>query len=233
VTADFEAPGRPPELRVHRPARWCPGGRSRERTAAPYAARRGGLPLTLALCLLLPVAAAAQQPPAPRDTAARRDTLARRDTVVLRDSAALRPDTTVRSPAADSQRARQMRGDSVRPRSPITPGGAFVRSLILPGWGQARLGRNVTGGLFVLFEGMAGAMVWKATWQLEWARTRDKFVDSHRQEREDWIVLLVFNHLMAAAEAYVSALLYDYPVALQARALPGGRTVVGVTLPLR
>ena len=228
---DFEAPGRPPERPAHHPTR-SPGGRSRERTGVPYAARRGGLPLALALCLLLPVSAAAQQPPAPRDTVARRDTVAVRDTVVLRDSAALRPDT-VRSPAADSQRARQMRGDSVRPRSPITPGGAFVRSLILPGWGQARLGRNVTGGLFVLFEGMAGAMVWKATWQLEWARTRDKFVDSHRQEREDWIVLLVFNHLMAAAEAYVSALLYDYPVALQARALPGGRTAVGVTFPLR
>jgi len=29
--------------------------------------------------------------------------------------------------------------------------GAFLRSLVLPGWGQARLGRNVTGGLFVAF----------------------------------------------------------------------------------
>jgi hypothetical protein len=91
----------------------------------------------------------------------------------------------------------------------------------------------VTGGLFLLFEGMAGAMVWKATWQLEWARTRDKFVESHRQEREDWIVLLVFNHLMAGAEAYVSALLFDYPAALQARRLPDGSTGIGVTIPLR
>jgi hypothetical protein len=169
--------------------------------------------------------AAAQQPPAPapRDTAARRDTTVPRDTIPRREGAAIRADT-VRRPE---------RGDSVRPRSPISPGGAFVRSLILPGWGQARLGRNVTGGLFLLFEGMAGAMVWKATWQLEWARTRDKFVESHRQEREDWIVLLVFNHLMAGAEAYVSALLFDYPVALQARRLPDGSTGIGITIPLR
>jgi hypothetical protein len=169
--------------------------------------------------------AAAQQPPAPapRDTAARRDTTAPRDTIPRREGAAIRADTV----------RRQERGDSVRPRSPISPGGAFVRSLILPGWGQARLGRNVTGGLFLLFEGMAGAMVWKATWQLEWARTRDKFVESHRQEREDWIVLLVFNHLMSGAEAYVSALLFDYPAALQARRLPDGSTGIGFTIPLR
>jgi len=149
-----------------------------------------------------------------------------------------RPDTVRAEPAppspvpADTSAVRE-RGDSVRPVSPITPGGAFLRSLVLPGWGQARLGRNVTGGLFLLFEGMAGAMVWKCQWQLEWARTRGKFVDAHRQEREDWIVLLAFNHIMAAAEAYVSALLYDYPVALKARRLPDGATGIGVSVPLR
>ena len=175
--------------------------------------------LALAGLALTPAAAPGQQPPA-------------RDTAAGRDSAALRPDSTPR-PAADSQQARPARGDSVRPRSPVSPGGAFLRSLVLPGWGQARLGRNVTGGMFLLFEGMAGAMVWKATWQLKWARTRDTFVDSHKQEREDWIVLLVFNHLMAAAEAYVSALMYDFPAALESRPLPGGRTGVGVTIPVR
>ena len=142
-----------------------------------------------------------------------------------RDSAAQRP--------AEQPPARPERGDSVRPRAPVTPGGAFLRSLAIPGWGQARLGRNVTGGMFLLFEGMAGAMVWKANWQLEWARTRGKFVASHRQEREDWIVLLVFNHLMAGAEAYVSALLYDFPAALRVQRLPDGAAGVGVVVPLR
>jgi hypothetical protein len=125
------------------------------------------------------------------------------------------------------------RGDSVRPRPPISPTSAFLRSLVLPGWGQARLGRNVTGGLFVAFEGLAAAMVWKSQWQLEFARTRNKHVASHKQEREDWIVLLVFNHLMAGAEAYVSAHLFDFPAALRVQRLPNGATGLGVSIPLR
>jgi len=75
-------------------------------------------------------------------------------------------------------------------------------------------------------------MVWKSQWQLQFARTRNKYVDSHRQEREDWIVLLIFNHLMSGAEAYVSAHLFDFPAALQIDRLPGGRAGIGVTIPL-
>ncbi len=134
---------------------------------------------------------------------------------------------------ADTARVQRVRGDSVRPRPPITPTGAFLRSLILPGWGQARLQRNVTGGLFLLWEGVCAAMVWKAQWQLDYARSRQKFVASHTQEREDWLTLLVFNHLFAAAEAYVSANLYDFPKALKVRALPGGGTGVGLEVPIR
>lgn len=182
---------------------------SRARTAAAGAA--------LLLALAAPLAA--QQPPAPPP----------RDTALRADTAPARADSA-RLPRADTQ---VVRGDSVRPVAPITPGGAFLRSLVIPGWGQARLGRNVTGGLFLLFEGIAGAMVWKANWQLDWARTRNKFVASHRQEREDWVVLLVFNHLLAGAEAYVSALLYDFPAALKAQRLPGGGTGIGVVIPLR
>lgn len=202
--------------------------------AAPGAhvtAARAAAALAFAWAMTLaPPRAAAQQPPtpAPRDTTRRPDT-AQVDTVRVRADTAGAPTAAPVGPA-DTQRAR---GDSVRPVPPVTPGGAFLRSLVIPGWGQARLGRNVTGGLFLLFEGIAGAMVWKTEWQLQWARTRDKFVKSHRQEREDWIVLLVFNHLLAATEAYVSALLYDFPAALKARPLPGGGTGIGVSIPLR
>jgi hypothetical protein len=45
--------------------------------------------------------------------------------------------------------------------------------------------------------------------------------------------MLVFNHLLAGAEAYVSAHLYDFPAALKVRALPGGRTGVGLSVPLK
>ena len=148
-------------------------------------------------------------------------------------------DTAGRAPGdtaaqgGDTARVRPVRGDSVRPVPPVTPGGAFLRSLILPGWGQARLGRNVTGGLFLVWEGVCATMVWKAQWQLDYARARDKFVASHTQEREDWIVLLVFNHFLSAAEAWVSANLYDFPATLKVRRLPGGAVGVGVEVPLQ
>ena len=138
-----------------------------------------------------------------------------------RDS--LKPDTI-----ATAQRPR---GDSIRPRPPISPSGAFLRSLVLPGWGQARLDRNVTAGVFVAFEGIAATMYWKASWQLDYAYARDKYVKSHTQERQDWLFLLLFNHLISAAEAYVSAHLYDFPGALKAQVMPDGRAAVGISVP--
>lgn len=148
------------------------------------------------------------------------------DTTAVRDSAALVRDTV----SLDSAR---VRGDSVRPRPPVPPATAFLRSLVLPGWGQSTMHRHLTAGLFVAFEGVAVAMVWKSSWQLEYARVRGKYVNSHRQEQQDWIVLLAFNHLFSAAEALVSAHLYDFPAALKAEALPDGHVFYGVSIPLR
>ena len=139
------------------------------------------------------------------------------------------PDTTpIRT---DTVPARPQRTDSIRPVPPITPGGAFLRSLVLPGWGQARLQRNVTAGVFLTFEGIALTMVWKASWQLDYARERNKYVTSHAQERQDWMALLIFNHFISAAEAYVSSHLYDFPEGLKLQALPRGRTGVGISVP--
>ena len=46
--------------------------------------------------------------------------------------------------------------------------------------------------------------------------------DAKRQEHEDWLVLLAFNHVFAALEAYVGAHLADFPGDLRLRAVPGG-----------
>lgn len=148
-------------------------------------------------------------------------------------AAAQNPPPRPPPPQTDTALQRPARGDSVRPRPPISPTGAFFRSLVIPGWGQSRLNRNVMAGLFISFEALAGAMVWKSQWQLEFARTRDKFVKEHTQEREDWIVLLAFNHLLSAAEAYVSAHLWDFPPALKFEPLPGGAAGLGVAIPIR
>jgi hypothetical protein len=56
--------------------------------------------------------------------------------------------------------------------------------------------------------------------------------DSKRQEHEDWLVLLAFNHLFAGLEAYVSAHLADFPGDLRFQAVPGGLGAA-VSLPIR
>ena len=37
----------------------------------------------------------------------------------------------------------------------------FMRSMLIPGWGQASLDRKLTGGLFLAFEGLALGMALK------------------------------------------------------------------------
>lgn len=122
--------------------------------------------------------------------------------------------------------------DSVmrRPR----PFNYFFRSLAVPGWGQASLDRRLTGGIFVAFEGIALGMTLKASTELQYLQQiHSDLVTAKRAERQDWIVLMVMNHLFSALEAYVSANLFDFPADLGLRALPAGRTGFGITIPVR
>ncbi len=111
---------------------------------------------------------------------------------------------------------------------PISPMGAFWRSVLIPGWGQARLNRKLTGGIFVAWEGVTLGMSLKTRHELAYLRRNaSQRAESKRREHEDWIVLLAFNHLFAGLEAYVSAHLADFPDDLRLQAVPGG---VGATL---
>jgi len=106
---------------------------------------------------------------------------------------------------------------------PISPMGAFWRSFLLPGWGQARLDRKLTGGIFVAWEGVTIGMSLKTRHELAYLRRNDsERAENKRREHEDWIVLLAFNHLFAGLEAYVSAHLADFPDDLRFQAVPGG-----------
>ena len=102
--------------------------------------------------------------------------------------------------------------------------------MVLPGWGQAVLGRRVTGAMFVFWEGISLTMMLKAAHQLAYLTDiqSDK-VASKKQELQDWAVLLGFNHLL---EAYVSAQLWDFPGEIQLRVLPRG-VGAGISFPLR
>jgi hypothetical protein len=117
--------------------------------------------------------------------------------------------------------------------TPISPLNAFWRSFLIPGWGQARLNRKLTGGIFIGWEGVTLGMSLKTRHELaHLRRTRSIRADDKRREHEDWIVLLVFNHLFAGLEAYVSAHLTDFPGDLNLRAVPGGFGA-SLSVPLR
>ena len=114
-----------------------------------------------------------------------------------------------------------------------SPTGVMLRSLVVPGWGQATYGRKVSAGIMLGVEGLSVGMLLKISSDMDQIRSTDsERLADKRQQREDWAAILVFNHLMSGLEAYVSAHLYDFPGDLEARPLPGGGTGIGVTLPL-
>lgn len=122
----------------------------------------------------------------------------------------------------------------VFPRDTMPPGvrpmGAFLRSLVLPGWGQAATGRHVTGAAFVAWEGVTAMMTLKAQQEANYfKKIHANSLELKRQEVQDWMILWIFNHLFAGAEAYVSAHLQDFPPNLKLQTVPNG---VGVTLPM-
>lgn len=127
--------------------------------------------------------------------------------------------------------ARPARAPSDTLRHRPAPLGYFFRSLAVPGWGQASLDRKLTGGLFIAFEGLAISMAMKSATELRYLNQTDSATAAFRRgERQDWIVLIVFNHLFSALEAYVSAHLLDFPRDLHLRVLPGRRPGFGVTI---
>ena len=124
-----------------------------------------------------------------------------------------------------------------RMQPPVSPVGAMWRSLLIPGWGQSILGRRVTGAAFIVFEGLSLTMILKSAKQLDYFERIDDGsdemagkIDGKRQELEDWAFLLIFNHLISAAEAFVSGVLWDFPAELDVQAAPNGGVQAGVSI---
>ena len=117
----------------------------------------------------------------------------------------------------------------------LRPLPAFFHSLLIPGWGQAKLDRKLTASLFLAWEGLTLGMSLKAAGEV---RYLDRIgadtarIESKKQERQDWLVLLAFNHLFAGLEAFVGSHLQDFPADVRLRAAPRG---IGVqaSLPFR
>jgi hypothetical protein len=105
----------------------------------------------------------------------------------------------------------------------VGPFGALWRSILVPGWGQAATDRHTAGAVLVAWEGVTIMMTFKARQEAHFLRETDSPLrDTKREEAEDWLVLWIFNHLFAGAEAYVAAHFRDFPPELKLRAVPGG-----------
>ena len=141
----------------------------------------------------------------------------------------------------------------------MTPRRAFLSSLVLPGLGQSRLQRPTAAAVFAGVEFGALLMLQKSLGDLRAAKAfradsvpvvqpvdtlgqpvspttlvaapfSNDLVRARRLHLEDWIAVLLFNHLISGAEAYVSANLYDLPTQISARPARGGAAVaVSVT----
>ena len=159
----------------------------------------------------------------PRPTAAQ-DTTRVSPSVILIEQQPGKPGTQ----RADSGR--------VYPQPPVSPMGAFFRSLLIPGWSQAKLGRRLTGGLFIAWEGVSLGMMLKTTHELNYLEVvGDSLqIKDKKAQQQDWITMLAFNHLFSALEGYVGAHLWDFPDDVKIRAVPT-RTgkAIGVTIPFR
>ena len=156
------------------------------------------------------------------------------------DAHAQRPDTTRAGPprAADQ---------GVRP--PLSPRRAFLTSLVAPGYAQSVLRRPNASAFFIVTEAIALLMVRESSLELREARRLEgdsvplffvnpttgvpdtiyaapryssELVRARRAHLEDWIAALVANHLIAAADAFVAAHLWEVPVRVGLRRTPAG-----------
>jgi hypothetical protein len=113
----------------------------------------------------------------------------------------------------------------------LKPLPAFFHSLLIPGWGQAKLDRKLTASLFLAWEGLTLGMSLKAAGEVRYLdriAADSARLASKKQERQDWLILLAFNHLFAGLEAFVSSHLQDFPADVRFRPAPRGIGVEGV-----
>lgn len=207
----------------------------------------GGLFFLLALCVLSSEMALAQSPAGEAGTEVR---------------------SVVRKPEADSLSASGF----------PSPGGAFLRSLIVPGWGQAAYGSYIRGGVYFAAEAGSWFMLLKTiaklgeakdmeAWSMRMVRDSllaelapdpsdpghdplefeaqvERLIDQHpdvrkarglvdarKEQREDWIVMVLFWALASGVDAFVNAHLSDFPARIETESRGDGGVEIGVRLP--
>ena len=175
--------------------------------------------LALVLALALAAPAAAQQVPA--------DTAAARPLVVRGDTASARADTAA--------------GPT------LSPGRAFVHSLLIPGWGQSELGAPVRGSVYFSLEAGSLWMYYKSRQKLREARevqrvqreaglleptAKHPLVRDRENQTEDWLTLSIFWLFFSGADAFVAAHLQDFDVHVGVVPRPDGAVQFQAAVPL-
>ena len=117
------------------------------------------------------------------------------------------PAETGEQPAVDPPEAP---GDSLGPR--VSPMGAFLRSLVLPGWGQAAVDQPVRGAFYFTMEAASLWMLFKTQAKADAARRAgdEELAASRKDQKEDWIVMAVFWALFSGVDAWVSTHLWGF-----------------------
>jgi hypothetical protein len=131
-------------------------------------------------------------------------------------------------------------------RPPLSSARAFLGSLVLPGYSQSMLGRHRSGAIFLAFEAASIFMIRETTLGIREARRNaaDSVVVSYvdgtgaavsrkerttfpsglvtvrREQREDWIAVLVATHLFAGLDALVASQLWDLPAEVSVSGTP-------------
>lgn len=130
---------------------------------------------------------------------------------------------------------------------PRSPRGAFFRSVVIPGWGQAWVGAPTRGITYFALESGSLWMLHKSVRQLQqakrddaWLRdigqlgadARSPLVQSRRRQVEDWTAISIFLAFFAGADAFVSAYLADFDERVGAAPGPDGALRIEATLPV-
>ena len=165
--------------------------------------------------------------------------------------ALVQPLTAQRPDSTRAARGDTVAADSVKP--PLTPKQAFLYSFIAPGLGQSILGRHKAAAGFLLVEAISAIMIRESSADVQEARRiaddtvvvsyvdglgnpatptqvaapqfNRAYVHAREAHVEDWIALLVANHLLAGADAFVAANLWDVGAHLGLRLAPGNATM--------
>jgi hypothetical protein len=128
-----------------------------------------------------------------------------------------------------------------------SPRGAFLRSLVLPGWGQAWVGAPVRGGVYFTMEVGSLWMTYKSRQKLlearqeqQWLRESGQLplgeesalVRSREDQVEDWLALAIFLLFFNAVDAFVAAHLADFGEHIGVIPRPDGGVQFQARIPL-